>query len=485
MKRLILLILSIVLYSNLFSQGQLINVPNDHSLIQTAIDASVDGDTVLVADGTYLENINFNGKAITVASQLLKDKDTNHINNTIIRSHSGTIVQFNSGEDTTSVLYGFTITGGKGSLDPYGYGTIGAGGIGINNCGAKIQHNKIIANIITHNSDAHGGGIIINANSKDVLILDNHIANNKVLTSSSNGGGGGGIFLYNCNSHNITIAKNIIADNIVSTTSGTLTGYGGAIHLNSSKALIKNNLIKNNSAQFGGGISIEDYPSNVSPDFINNTIVNNVASYRGGGIYANYVGVTPKMLNSILWGNTAPSDPQLNSRVLTEYSNIEGGFTGTGNIDQDPQFVNENYCFLDSGSPCIDSGCPETIYNDLDGSRNDMGCYGWQSPTDVEEITKGEGIPNKYRLSQNYPNPFNPTTTIKYQLPTKVKSETANVKLIIYDILGREIATLVNQKQNPGNYEITWDAGNLTSGVYFCRLQVGTFVETQKMLMIK
>ncbi len=472
-----------------YSGDKIINVPDDQPTIQAGIDASVDGDTVLVADGTYLENINFNGKAITVASHLAKDNDTNHINNTIISAHSGTIVQFNSGEDTTSVLYGFTITGGIGSLDPYGYGTMGAGGIGVNNAGAKIKCNKITGNIITHNSDAEGGGIIINANSKDVLILENFITNNKLITSAANSEGGGGIFLYNCNSHNITIAKNIIADNIVSTTSGALAGYGGAIYLNSSKALIRNNLIKNNSAQFGGGISIDDYPSNASPDFINNTIVNNIASFRGGGIYANYVGVSPKMINSILWGNTAPSDSQLNTRVLTEYSNIQSGFAGTGNIDQNPLFLNEDNCSLNSGSPCIDAGCPETIYDDLDGTTNDMGCYGGNSPltpvTDVKEITNAAGIPNKYKLSQNYPNPFNPTTTINYSIPLVEFGFVPTTHLAIYDILGQEVEILINKKQNPGNYEVTWNAGNLTSGVYFCRLQVGSFIETRKMILLR
>ena len=100
---------------------------------------------------------------------------------------------------------------------------------------------------------------------------------------------------------------------------------------------------------------------------------------------------------------------------------------------------------------------------------------------DIED----ESISNNFELFQNYPNPFNPTTTIKYQLPTKVKSETANVKLIIYDILGREIATLVNQKQNPGNYEITWDAGNLSSGVYFFAIKYGQFYQAKKMMVVK
>jgi hypothetical protein len=89
-------------------------------------------------------------------------------------------------------------------------------------------------------------------------------------------------------------------------------------------------------------------------------------------------------------------------------------------------------------------------------------------------------IPIKFSLFQNYPNPFNPTTSIKYQ----VKS-LKNVKFIVYDIMGKEIETLVNEKQTPGTYEISWDGTNYPSGVYFYKLSTGDFTDTKKMLLIK
>jgi hypothetical protein len=103
---------------------------------------------------------------------------------------------------------------------------------------------------------------------------------------------------------------------------------------------------------------------------------------------------------------------------------------------------------------------------------------------------------NSYSLPNNYPNPFNPSTTIKYQLPTNVQRQTKNgfipsrvegdlVQLKIYDILGREVATLVNQKQKPGNYEVEWNAENYPSSVYFFRIQKGSFIETQKMILLR
>ncbi|MCS6989585.1 MAG: FG-GAP-like repeat-containing protein [Chloroherpetonaceae bacterium] len=90
------------------------------------------------------------------------------------------------------------------------------------------------------------------------------------------------------------------------------------------------------------------------------------------------------------------------------------------------------------------------------------------------------GLPRTFELSQNYPNPFNPTTTIAYQLP--VASE---VRLKVYDVLGREVATLVSGRQEAGRYQAQFNASRLASGVYFYRLQAGSFAETKKMMLVK
>ncbi|SMO39815.1 T9SS type A sorting domain-containing protein [Gracilimonas mengyeensis] len=88
--------------------------------------------------------------------------------------------------------------------------------------------------------------------------------------------------------------------------------------------------------------------------------------------------------------------------------------------------------------------------------------------------------PNAYQLEQNYPNPFNPSTTIKYQLPAS-----SEVSLKVYDMLGREVADLVNGRQAAGAHQARFDASNLSSGMYIYRLQAGSFVETRKMMLIK
>jgi hypothetical protein len=89
-------------------------------------------------------------------------------------------------------------------------------------------------------------------------------------------------------------------------------------------------------------------------------------------------------------------------------------------------------------------------------------------------------LPDSYALSQNYPNPFNPTTKIKYQLPVD-----GNVKIIIFDMLGKEVQTLVNGFEKAGSYELTFNGINLASGIYFYKMQSENFSELKRMILIK
>jgi len=123
------------------------------------------------------------------------------------------------------------------------------------------------------------------------------------------------------------------------------------------------------------------------------------------------------------------------------------------------------------------------------------------SVTDVQE---NNTILQSFELSQNYPNPFNPSTVIRYEIPNDVRGESTTadkrveVRLVVYDVLGREVAVLVNEQQKAGSYEVQFDASNLTSGVYFYRLHASTlglaqstagsatrFVESRKMILVK
>ena len=99
--------------------------------------------------------------------------------------------------------------------------------------------------------------------------------------------------------------------------------------------------------------------------------------------------------------------------------------------------------------------------------------------------TPAEVLPDKFSLYQNYPNPFNPATTIKFNIPADTKGRISDVKLIIYDILGKEVTQLVNDKLQAGIYEVSFDGSNIPSGVYFYKITAGNYVDTKKMLLIK
>jgi endo-1,4-beta-xylanase len=89
-------------------------------------------------------------------------------------------------------------------------------------------------------------------------------------------------------------------------------------------------------------------------------------------------------------------------------------------------------------------------------------------------------LPSTYELEQNFPNPFNPATSIRYSIPS-----TSKVMLRVFDVLGREVQTLVNTVQAPGQYTVTFNAEKLATGVYFYQLQAGYFTETKKLLLVK
>jgi len=210
-----------------------------------------------------------------------------------------------------------------------------------------------------------------------------------------------------------------------------------------------------------------------------------------------------------MYNNSKPEIDVKSGTPTITYSLIDSAssepFFGEGCIDENPQFkmTTENNYYLSSiscgdvsNSPAIDAGHPDSLDAVLDCEeglgtvRADMGFYGGRYSPLVVGIDNGNSteIPTKYDLAQNYPNPFNPTTTIKYSIPlveTQGIASLQSVTLIVYDILGREVATLVNQKQAPGNYSVKFDASKLSSGIYFYKLQSGSFAVTKKMILMK
>ena len=366
MKKFIIILLTITPFICVIAQDTL-QVPSEYSTIQLAINASTDGDMVLVAPGTYFENIDFKGRSIVVTSHFILNNNLDYIKNTIIDANnpnnpdSASCVSFHSGEDSTAVIQGFTITGGTGTkwVDP-------------NNPGFTWR----------------GGGGVFTFMSSPTIKMNIIINNNVTNTSGVDGAQGGGTLSYNGNPQ---ILNNIIMLNEAR--------YGAGIVIDYSGGVIKNNIIyKNSGGQDYGGGGFWSIGNGSSPIIVeNNHIVEN--SVSGSGTYGGKGGAmfiwmgNVIVRNNIIWGNTQSSGGPIaqigGGTANVTYSNVEDGFTGTGNINLDPEFTNPNL-YLDQSSPCIDTGNPNQIYNDpedpvnsgfaefpsMGNLRNDMGAYG-------------------------------------------------------------------------------------------------------------
>jgi parallel beta-helix repeat protein len=374
MKRAIVSVIAMLSFGSLPASGNIIDIPDDYETIQEGIDASADGDTVLVHPGTYVENINFNGHNIVLGSLFLTTGDTSYIEQTIIDGNdSNSVVTFNSGEDRTAVITGFTVQNGHG----YGSG----GGVKIIGEARPI----ILGNIIRWNhawgsegGGGSGGGIY--CSGSNAIIINNSIYGNQTCD-------GAGIF---CNYSEALIVGNIISQNEALGGSEGGGGNGGGIGSHGSIAIIKNNIITNNSgwALFrggrGGGIS-----SDGGGVIENNTIIGNHA-ISGGGISA---GNATVIVNTIIWENTASDSPQISGNPAVSYCDIQDTlWPGEGNLSIAPLFVDQYNgdfhlqdsidCGDSSYSPCIDAGHPRILDNLMDCSwglgteLSDMGAFG-------------------------------------------------------------------------------------------------------------
>ncbi|TKJ42216.1 hypothetical protein CEE37_00640 [candidate division LCP-89 bacterium B3_LCP] len=337
-----------------------------------------------------------------------------------------------------------------------------------------LSNPTISDNTISDNSANDGAGIYLTNNSSP-NISGNTIQGNVAGTS------GGGILCHS-GTHPF-ISENIISGNFAN------NGHGGGVFLLSSPNLFELNEISGNfAAMWGGGVCIQ------STSFIMNkiTIVANEAA-TGGGLYSD--NANPVLVNCIIWGNTPEQVVEVFGATVTmTYSDCQDGWSGTGNIDDNPSFVNfsQGDYHLQGNSPCIDTGDPDPMYDDPDGTRADMGCYYYHQGTAVDP--REEYLLNEWALPSCFPNPFNPTTTISFDLPVA-----GPVKLDVFDISG--CAVLVGARHasplsgsgaipttgfySAGTHQITFDGTGLPSGIYIYRLTAGDFTGTRKMVLMK
>ncbi|MBN1633449.1 MAG: carboxypeptidase regulatory-like domain-containing protein [Ignavibacteria bacterium] len=163
--------------------------------------------------------------------------------------------------------------------------------------------------------------------------------------------------------------------------------------------------------------------------------------------------------------------------VYAKLNNIIKGFAISGN---DGHYIINN---IQAGTYNIITNRPgyysnSTIVTATGGTMSNINFTLLPYYTSVKNISAE--VPDKYQLYQNYPNPFNSMTNIKFQM-----SNAGFAKLIVFDLLGRVVAILVNEKLKPGKYEVMFDAENLASGIYFYRLQTDTYTETRRMILVK
>ncbi len=335
------------------TQAAVIRIPDDAPDIQAAVNDASDGDTLIAAPGTYTgsgnRNIDFTGKAITLLSESGAEDCV------IDCEHLGRGFYFHSGEDYSSILAGFTIRNGNA---PSGGGIY-----------CQVESSPLITDctIIGNTAELFGGGIFCNYYCSPLITNCCIIFNS--ATHTDNGKGGGIHCSYNCSPY---ITNSIVSWNFAYN--------GGGIYSVYSSPKMFNCLISENYSIEGAGFYSRQEDA---PMIANCTFFWNTAVWLGGGISIKDDS-TPYILNSIVYGNSPSEIYFPTGDPVVEFSDVGGGFSGTGNIDGNPLFVTgpEGYYYLSqeeagqqTDSPCIDAGgdaaenvCFDTAYWFVDQS---------------------------------------------------------------------------------------------------------------------
>jgi hypothetical protein len=423
--------------------ARVINVPGEYATIQAGIDASANGDTVLVAPGNYSETLSIPHNILLTSAQ---GPDTCVI---------GGSLSFQPQIDTTCRVRGFRLFNVRiSTASPIIEANIVHGSPAI---GMHLSNGIIRSNIVSNNHGWSPPGI--SAEYGYPVIENNVVWGNSIINGDA-GSFGAGIYFRSG-----IIRRNIIARNIVSSGYGMASGGGVYRNLGDSCEIYNNTIVRNNAVnQHGGG-----GPGGILLIIGNDKFINNIVAfnYHGGALFS---------------GDT--------SRIFQDYNLFyeNGGSVDPGPHDLwiDPQFVDTiaGDFHLLPGSPCIDAGDPSSPL-DPDSTRADIGAYFFDQSVGIDEPGAPTG-PYEFSLRQNYPNPFNAQTIISYCLDKE-----ATVSLHIYAITGHLVRPLLNKEiQNAGEHNYIWDGRNtrgemVSTGIYFYELYVDDSRESKAMIMVK
>ncbi len=361
-------------------------------------------------------------------------------------------------------------------------------------------------NICSYSEDEHG--IYVSNSSDRPIIINNRSFNNSGCGIHMNGDismGGDGII------SNAIVAGNILHDNGVA--------GGSAINMDGvQNSKIFNNLIYNNYSTGIAMYQIDGAEGSKNNKVYNNTIVNpevtrwNIIAVNGSTGNTLYNNI---LINHHSFRGSISIDESSSENFVSDYNILEDRLSdddGNSNMSfsewqalgydlhsviaepEEEIFVNHSsgdYHLIEDSQP-VDIGTSlvsSIVAEDLDNISRpqenglDIGAYEFAGPTGVND---DKNLFEDFELFQNYPNPFNPTTKIKFQIPLLGGDKRGGlVTLKVYDILGREVATLVNEEKQPGVYAVEFNGSELSSGIYYYQLKAGNFIESKKMILMK
>ncbi len=239
---------------------------------------------------------------------------------------------------------------------------------------------------------------------------------------------------------------------------------------------------------FGGGILEYDFTNSIWKELsIEYKHIWVLASDEQGNIYSGTAGggVYQSSDNGQNWVSTNVGLPSPHIYLIASYNNEVYAATWFGGIYKLSSSNPSSTTWQNIGMSGIQisSLSIDPINGTLYAATNSGDIY--KSVKSIVGINHQEKTPTQFELTQNYPNPFNPSTRIKYQIPAQSNNNSLHIRLIVYDVLGREVSTLVNKSQSPGFYEVQWHASNIPSGIYFYRLTACNFNQSNKMILMK